>query len=415
MSLDNDSIRPRISGEETETIPVAPPKRVRILVVDDEPDLALLVRQRFRRQIRSGEFDFVFAGNGVEALEILNREQDIDIILTDINMPVMDGLTLLNNLKHYLRLHRTVIVSAYGDLGNIRTAMNRGAYDFVTKPIDFADLEQTLTRTVDQLETARQALNEHSQLQALRKELEIAASIQKSILPSGSTGFANVDVVGRMIPALEVGGDFYDYFPVKDNRLGMVIGDVSGKGISSALFMAVSRTLIKATGQTGVNASECLASSNAMLASENQTTMFTTAFYAVLDTVTGQLDFCNAGHNPPLILRRGEGPRILVSKGNLMLAIEEEIVYEGGVFQLEPGDTVVLYTDGVTEAESLDGNFYGMERLIEVLGSQSADVPAAQVVDAIVQSVQTFAGGAAQSDDITILAVSWLGPAAIGS
>jgi sigma-B regulation protein RsbU (phosphoserine phosphatase) len=308
-----------------------------------------------------------------------------------------------------------VIVSAYGDLGNIRTAKNRGAYDFVTKPIDFADLEQTLTRTVDQLETARQALNEHSQLQALRKELEIAASIQKSILPSGSTGFANVDVVGRMIPALEVGGDFYDYFPVKDNRLGMVIGDVSGKGISSALFMAVSRTLIKATGQTGVNASECLASSNAMLASENQTTMFTTAFYAVLDTVTGQLDFCNAGHNPPLILRRGEGPRILVSKGNLMLAIEEEIVYEGGVFQLEPGDTVVLYTDGVTEAESLDGNFYGMERLIEVLGSQSADVPAAQVVDAIVQSVQTFAGGAAQSDDITILAVSWLGPAAIGS
>jgi sigma-B regulation protein RsbU (phosphoserine phosphatase) len=249
----------------------------------------------------------------------------------------------------------------------------------------------------------------------LRKELEIAASIQKSILPSGSTGFANVDVVGRMIPALEVGGDFYDYFPVKDNRLGMVIGDVSGKGISSALFMAVSRTLIKATGQTGVNASECLASSNAMLASENQTTMFTTAFYAVLDTVTGQLDFCNAGHNPTLILRRGEGPRILVSKGNLMLAIEEEIVYEGGVFQLEPGDTVVLYTDGVTEAESLDGNFYGMERLIEVLGSQSADVPAAQVVDAIVQSVQTFAGGAAQSDDITILAVSWLGPAAIGS
>jgi sigma-B regulation protein RsbU (phosphoserine phosphatase) len=415
MSLDNDSIRPRLSGEETETIPVAPPKRVRILVVDDEPDLALLVRQRFRRQIRSGEFDFAFAGNGVEALEILNREQDIDIILTDINMPVMDGLTLLNNLKHYLRLHRTVIVSAYGDLGNIRTAMNRGAYDFVTKPIDFADLEQTLTRTVDQLETARQALNEHSQLQALRKELEIAASIQKSILPSGSTGFANVDVVGRMIPALEVGGDFYDYFPVKDNRLGMVIGDVSGKGISSALFMAVSRTLIKATGQTGVNASECLASSNAMLASENQTTMFTTAFYAVLDTVTGQLDFCNAGHNPPLILRRGEGPRILVSKGNLMLAIEEEIVYEGGVFQLEPGDTVVLYTDGVTEAESLDGNFYGMERLIEVLGSQSADVPAAQVVDAIVQSVQTFAGGAAQSDDITILAVSWLGPAAIGS
>jgi sigma-B regulation protein RsbU (phosphoserine phosphatase) len=410
MSQENDSKRAQLTGEEFETVLALPPRRVRILVVDDEPDLALLVRQRFRRQIRSGEFDFCFAGNGVEALQVLHKEQDIDIILTDINMPVMDGLTLLNNLKNYLRLHRTVIVSAYGDLGNIRTAMNRGAYDFVTKPIDFQDLEQTLTRTVDQLETARMAMNEHSQLQALRKELDIAATIQKSILPSSLSGYPTMDVQGRMISALEVGGDFFDYFPVANRHLGAVIGDVSGKGISSALFMAVCRTLIKATAQNGLGAADCVTSVNRMLASENQTTMFTTAFYAVIDPATGMLNFCNAGHNPTLILRHGEGPRILAAKNNLMLAIEEEFVYEGGTFQLEAGDIVILYTDGVNEAETVDARFYGTERLIELLATLPNTTDATTVVDSIIASVQEFAEGAPQSDDITVLALKWLGP-----
>jgi sigma-B regulation protein RsbU (phosphoserine phosphatase) len=397
-------------GEESETISVGPPKRTRILVVDDEPDLALLVRQRFRRKIRTGEYDFIFAGHGAEALNVLEQEGDIDVILTDINMPVMDGLTLLTNLKKYMRLHRTVIVSAYGDLGNIRTAMNRGAYDFVTKPIDFTDLEQTLSRTVDQLELARHAMAEHSQLQAIRKELDIASSIQKSILPTGIQGYPMVDVAGRMISALEVGGDFYDFFPVSSNQLGAVIGDVSGKGISSALFMAVSRTLIKATGQTGVSASECFNTVNHMLASENQTTMFTTAFYTVFNTKTGLIDYCNAGHNPTLILRDQEAPRILTTNKNLMLAIEEDMVYTGEIFQLQPGDTVVMYTDGVTEAETTDGRFYGMDRLIEVLNSVPPGSAAEFVVDEIVKSVQEFAAEAPQSDDITVLAIRWFGP-----
>ena len=120
----------------------------RILVVDDEPDLEALLTQKFRREIRAGDFSFVFARDGVEALEVIAATPDLDLVLSDINMPRMDGLTLLARVQEAHDTLSTVVVSAYGDLANIRTAMNRGAFDFLTKPIDFADLEATIARTV---------------------------------------------------------------------------------------------------------------------------------------------------------------------------------------------------------------------------------------------------------------------------
>jgi adenylate cyclase len=127
----------------------------KILAVDDEPDFELLITQRFRRQIREKEFEFRFAHHGEEALEVLAAEPDIDLMLLDINMPVMDGLTLLARLREQRNEVRTIIVSAYGDMENLRTAMNRGAFDFVTKPVDFGDLEITMRKTIDDLERLR--------------------------------------------------------------------------------------------------------------------------------------------------------------------------------------------------------------------------------------------------------------------
>ena len=129
----------------------------RILVVDDEPDLEDLVNQRMRRDIRSGRYSFVFARNGVEALERLSEDSDIDIVITDINMPEMDGLTLLEQIPAYDPKLRCVIVSAYGDMKNIRTAMNRGAFDFLNKPIDFQDLRQTIEKSLEHLANIREA------------------------------------------------------------------------------------------------------------------------------------------------------------------------------------------------------------------------------------------------------------------
>lgn len=130
----------------------------KILVVDDEPDLEILIRQKFRKKIREGEYDFVFAGNGRHALEQLEQHPDVEIVLSDINMPEMDGLTLLSKLNDQHVLLKAVIVSAYGDMENIRTAMNRGAFDFVTKPVDFHDLELTIEKTLSHVNQIRQTL-----------------------------------------------------------------------------------------------------------------------------------------------------------------------------------------------------------------------------------------------------------------
>ena len=155
---------------------VAPAESVRILVVDDEPQLERLVTMRFRQQIRKGEFSFEFAGDGLEAIEKLRNNADISVVLSDINMPGMDGLTLLEKLQINNRDMRCVIISAYGDMQNIRTAMSLGAYDFLTKPIDFDDLRTTLDKTIEEVHSLRKATETRQKLSHL-EELDALKSL----------------------------------------------------------------------------------------------------------------------------------------------------------------------------------------------------------------------------------------------
>ena len=147
----------------------------RILMVDDKPDLEPLVLQRMRRKIESGEYNFVLAHNGVEALDVLKEHQDIDIVISDINMPQMDGLTLLEQIPRVDPSVRAIILSAYGDMKNIRTAMRMGAFDFITKPIDFEELEETISRTLVHLEAWREALSSRDALVTSQSESDAAA------------------------------------------------------------------------------------------------------------------------------------------------------------------------------------------------------------------------------------------------
>ena len=156
----------------------------KILVVDDEPDLERLVLQQMRREIRRQQYEFVFAHNGIEALELLSQDRAIDLVVSDINMPKMDGLTLLDRIPDIQPDLRSVIVSAYGDMKNIRTAMNRGAFDFVTKPIDFADLKVTIERTLRNLLAWREAAESREKLLVIQNELGVASKMQQSILPT---------------------------------------------------------------------------------------------------------------------------------------------------------------------------------------------------------------------------------------
>lgn len=382
---------------------------VKILVVDDEPDLELLIRQKFRRRIRSEELDFLFAGDGVEALKVLQNGSEVDIVLTDINMPRMDGLSLLGRIQDLDKLLKVVIVSAYGDMDNIRTAMNRGAFDFITKPINFEDLEITIQKTHLELQALRKAAVLQEKLSVLHRELEIASQIQLSTLPSKFPPFPDredFDLYAMMIPAQEVGGDFYDFFLIDDDRLGFVLGDVSGKGIGAALFMAITRTMIRATGLRGMPPAECLAHVNRVLHPETMPRMFVTAVFGILNTANGIVDYCNAGHHAPIILRRDGSIEEAPRTGGLGLCLVPEFGYSSKQLQLAPGESILLYTDGVTEAVTAGNEQFGEERLIGCLGGCHLEAPA-EVVRDVLRSVTDFSGGRAQADDITMLALKY--------
>ncbi|MBD2716813.1 response regulator [Microvirga sp. STR05] len=170
--------------------------KTKVLVVDDEPDLALLIKQKFRRKIREGAYEFVFAGNGQEALDQLHQQTDIDIILSDINMPVMDGLTLLTHLPDASAVIKAVMVSAYGDMHNIRTAMNRGAFDFVTKPVDFTDLEVTMEKTAHHVQQLRQTLR------AVQENNILRMYVDETVLNfMGRPGFENTLMASETVDA----------------------------------------------------------------------------------------------------------------------------------------------------------------------------------------------------------------------
>lgn len=382
---------------------------VRILVVDDEPDLESLIRQRFRKKIRSNELEFFFAQNGAEALSRLDEVRDIEILLTDLNMPVMDGLTLLGNLGERPEPLKAVVISAYGDIDNIRTAMNRGAFDFLTKPIDFNDLELTIDKTIREVESLKAGLEAKRDLLSMQREMELAAQIQQTILPKNFPPFperTDLDVHAAMTPAQSVGGDFYDFYLLDEHRLAFLVGDVSGKGMAAALFMAMSRSLLKATALTGVGPAECLVHVNELICKDNSAGMFVTLFYGVLDTDSGMLTYSNAGHNPPVVLRGCEETQELENLGGLVLGVLPGQSYEAKSVALRPGDGVFLYTDGVTDATAPTGEFFGEERLFERLRTVCA-APAPGITAAVMDDLREFAQNAPQHDDITMLAVRY--------
>jgi sigma-B regulation protein RsbU (phosphoserine phosphatase) len=382
----------------------------KILIVDDEPDLELLVRQKFRQHVRESRFELSFARNGQEALQKIEQDPEIDLLLSDINMPVMDGLTLLAQLEGVDRLMKAIVVSAYGDMRNIRTAMNHGAYDFVTKPIDFQDLETTINKTLHTVDALKQAKREQEQLLSIQQELGVASRIQMSILPRTFPAFPernDFDLYAEIIPAMEVGGDFYDFFLVDEDRLGLVIADVSGKGVPAAIFMAVSRTLLRATALQKLSAGNCLQYVNSVLVTESDSSMFVTLFYGILNTRTGDLEFSCGGHNPPFLVSEGK-VSMMDFKGGMVLGAIDEAHYETAHTQLRPGDTLLMYTDGITEAADHAENLFSEEGVEAYLRTAST-LPVKELVDGLIAAVRKFAGDAPQSDDMTVLAARYLG------
>lgn len=253
-------------------------------------------------------------------------------------------------------------------------------------------------------------IRDSEERQRISTELDVATRIQADMLPCIFPAFperSEFDIYATMNPAKEVGGDFYDFFMVDETHLAIVIADVSGKGVPAALFMVIGKTLINDHTKPGTNLGKVFSEVNELLCKSNNEGLFITAFEGVLDLVTGEFCFVNAGHEMPFIAKSGSPYEPYKLQAGFVLAGMEDMKYESGSIRLSPGDKIFQYTDGVTEATNVANELYGMERLTEVLAKNSDKTPA-ELLPIIKADIDGFVGDAPQFDDITMICVEYL-------
>ena len=374
-----------------------------ILCVDDEPELELLMQQRFRKKLRAGEWKFTFALDGMDALQKLEANPDIGVILTDLNMPRMDGLTLLDRLSDLDRPLRTVVVSAYGDMDKIRTAMNRGAFDFVTKPVDFKDLETTTLKAADDLAAFRKALRSQQQAISIQQEMDVARRIQDAIIPAGLPASSGWQLYGFSAPAADVSGTFYDAFDLDEGRIGFLMGDAGGRGVTAALLMAMGQTFVKSFLQRGISPEECLEQLNSMLFADGLPHVGLRMLAGVIDTASGEVQLANAGHAEPWILK-SDGSLDRPEGAGSSIWERADGGFDQQTIALGSNDALVIVSSGMLQTTSTAGSAFSGERMASALRNAPDSRPTA-LIRHIVRSVQDHAGDQDPREDLTMLAI----------
>jgi sigma-B regulation protein RsbU (phosphoserine phosphatase) len=381
------------------------PVLARILVLDDEEDTENLFLQKFRQQIADGVYEFAFSTHLDGALKLF-KSQSFDIFISDINVAGMDCISFISQLRKDYPLMRSIVVSAYGDMNTLRAVMRGGAHDFVIKPIDFKDLSDTVQKTADVVIRLKQMEATTRKLSAISNELDVSAKLQKSILPGNMVKKDSVELWADSIPAAEMGGDFYDYFWLSESKLGIVIADVSGKNVSAAMFALITKTLIKSFSRIYASPAECFKNVNTMLCGENVATMFVTAMYGIVDIKKNEVIYTNAGHLPIAVIRPNAETKFLNCEPCIALGIIEGTEFTNNTHQFSPGEMILLYTDGVTEAANSAGEEYDNERLLKCL-DENAKLSPNLLTQSLIKSIKEFTKEAPQSDDITTLCLKY--------
>ena len=376
--------------------------RCRVLLVDDvRSSLDVLVEALQEHHLLSVALD------GESALKSIAHSPP-DLVLLDLMMPRIDGYEVCRRIRADPATKDLPIIflSALGEAKSKARGFEAGGTDYITKPFEAVEVRarvRSLLKAKLYQDTARAAL---------ASELRVAHDIQRGIVPKdfATLGWGlPIDVFAALEPAKEVGGDLYDAFPLGNGRVCVVLGDVSGKGIPAALFMAMTATLLRATARHVQRPEQILSHVNQELSRDNPSSMFVTLFCAVLDSKSGRLDYASGGHTAPVLLGKAGPPRLLLGAPGTLVGIQPNLTFEARYAMLEPGDALLLYTDGVTEAFDPAGACFGEERLLQALGGPRGS--AKQMVERLLETVRSFAAGAPQSDDIALLALRWL-PAA---
>ena len=370
----------------------------RILIVDDVKANVDILIAALR-----GEYKLSVALDGENALRNVERNPP-DLVLLDIVMPGIDGYEVCRRIRasETTREIPVMFLSSLEDVRDKARGFELGANDYLTKPYEILEVKARV-RSLLKAKAYADAVRE-----ALDRDLSIAREIQMGILPSdlsSCTRGTGLDIHAMIEPARQVGGDLYDVLRVGDDRVVVTIGDVSGKGIPAALFMAVTITLMRTMARQYKQPDEILRHLNSELVAQNPQGMFVTITCLVFDVRTGRVTVASAGHNPLVILRPHQPPQFGFSSSGAMAALFPTLDITCESMTLAPDDTVVLYTDGVTEAFNRQREPFGDQRLLESLGHTRQN--AADIVRSLVQAVRNHAAGAPQSDDITVVAVRY--------
>jgi phosphoserine phosphatase RsbU/P len=403
--------RERVAEEsETRAKPASVLTGARILVVDDIEDNRDLLTRRLNRE---GYREIATAADGEEALALI-AETAFDLVLLDVMMPKCDGYQVLERLKAGGQLHElpVIVISALNEMDSVVRCIQLGAVDYLPKPFNPTLLRARVNATLEQ-KALRDAVRAH--LRRIEDELETARKLQMSMVPSvfpPPSRESPIEIFAVMEPAREVGGDLYDFFPTGDGRLAFAIGDVSGKGVAAAMFMARTKNLLRVvTGflrhaQGVADPGSIVSRVNRELCEDNDMMMFVTLLFGIIDPLSGLVTLGNAGHDPASRLGP-DGVVAVEGPQGIALGINPAFEFQTSELRLAPGETLYLYTDGLTEAMALDDAMFGKERLEERLRALT-DAPLDRVIGETVQAVRDFAGACPQSDDITGLALRLL-------
>ena len=382
-----------------------------LLVVDDNEDNRYTLTRRLTRE---GYSNLTTATNGREALDLL-QAKSFDLVLLDIMMPDMNGYEVLERMKADAELRNipVIMISALSEIDSVIRCIELGAEDYLSKPFNPTLLR---ARVGASLEKKRLRDAVRASLARLEREMDAARKLQLGMLPlvfPACTPEQPLEIHALMEPAREVGGDLYDFFHASEHLFCFLVGDVSGKGAAAAMFMARTRSLVRMAVQLWRKTSgdqitpvRIIEAVNQELCQNNRDRMFVTLFLGVLDTKTGLLTYVNAGHLAPCVLHASGSIESVNEKPAMPLAVRAGTAYQERTVSLLPGDTVFVFSDGVTEAMNAADEFYGNERLQADLRAASALAPE-EIVRAIKAKVHGFTGEAPQSDDVTMLALRW--------
>ena len=391
----------------------------KILIVDDEPFNIDCLEQ----ELQYLGYKTVSVANGRVALQRVGVEAP-DLILLDIVMPEMDGFEVLSRLKANERTRDipVIVISVLDDMGSVVECIERGAEEYLPKPFEPVLLH---ARIHAGLERKRLRDREQLYLKGLERELEIGRQIQAEFLPSDLPQPSGWEIAAFIQAAREVAGDFYDAFALtQDGEIGLGVGDVSDKGVGAALYMTLFRTLLRAVTSldeltTWLDGSAAAVegpvnhideilknaitlTNQYVVENHGQSSVFSSIFFAVLDQVAGSLHYINGGHEPPIIFGAGGVKKVLVPTGPVV-GVLPEADFTVGDARLEPGDTLLVFTDGVTEAQNSDGDMFGEERLLGLLAQPIETAQA--LLNGVTLALREHTDQAEQFDDITMLAV----------